>query len=98
MTDGTADQDTTNFFNLFQQFLVSQDNINTRLAANAQDGRGKTLPVNLPDFHGRAGENVISWLFQVREIFQAREINDGQAIHYVAGSLREAALHWYQNQ
>jgi hypothetical protein len=79
------------------KILHQQTKINKALAKETNAG-GPNLPVQLPSFHGRAGENIQSWLFQVSQIFKAKNVKGLQAVHYVAGCLKEAALHWYQNQ
>ena len=80
------------------KILRQQVRINEQLMASRNAGSASTLPVQLPFFHGRANENVQTWLFQLSQIFRAKGINSGQSIHYVAACLKEAALHWYQNQ
>jgi len=61
--------------------------------------RGSSIPVQLPIFHGRANENVETWIFQMEHVFQAKKIrNNEEGISYIAASLKEAALHLYRNQ
>ena len=76
------------------RILNQQVEINRQLMNN----KSASLPVQLPYFHGRANENVQTWLFQVDQVFKAKKVPDHQAIFYVAACLKEAALHWYQNQ
>ena len=85
----TADQTNTAIFKILRE----QVKINSKLT-----NRGATLPVQLPFFHGRANENVRTWLFQVDQVFRAKKISDEEGLYYVASCLKEAALHWYQNQ
>lgn len=92
---------------MFQQFLQQQAQMNQALTnsftnpptiTTAPAGNQSGINLQLPSFHGRAGENVTSWLFQIDEVFQARNISDASRLHYVVGSLKEAALQWYQNR
>jgi len=85
-----------NFFELFTQFIANQATLNQQIA-NAS-ATGPNLNINLPSFHSKAGENVNTWIFQVGEIFDARGIPHIRRLHYIAGCLKDAALHWYQNQ
>ena len=62
-------------------------------------GRGSSIPVQLPIFHGRTNENVKTWIFQMEQVFQAKRIHhDEEGLSYIAASLKEAALYWYRNQ
>ena len=74
--------------------------LNQQVAINRQlmQNKGSSLPVQLPYFHGRENENVQTWLFQVDQVFKAKKIEPRQSIYYVVACLKEAALHWYQNQ
>lgn len=71
--------------------------LNQQVAINRQlmSNKGASLPVQLPYFHGRANENVQTWLFQVDQVFKAKKIEPRQTIYYVVACLKEAALHWY---
>jgi hypothetical protein len=84
------------FLMLFTQFITNQGNLNQQMVA--AQATGPSLNINLPPFHGKAGENVSTWIFQVGEIFDARGILHARRLHYIAGCLKDAALHWYQNQ
>ena len=81
-----------------RQLLQQQLQFNQMLMQ--QMGGGNNGPANvghLPPFHGRANENVTTWLFQVGEIFRAKQITGKRAVACLAEGLREAALIWYQN-
>jgi hypothetical protein len=53
-------------------------------------------PEGPPKFHGRTGEDVEAWLFQLEESNRLFPITDEhQRIRYVALSLRETASRWY---
>jgi hypothetical protein len=53
-------------------------------------------PEGPPKFHGRTGEDVESWLFQIEEGNRLFPIEDQQQrIRYVALALRETAAKWY---
>jgi len=84
------------FLMLFTQFINNQGNLNQQLTA--AQAAGPSLNINLPSFHGKAGENVSTWIFQVGQIFDARGIPHNRRLYYIAGCLKDAALHWYQNQ
>jgi hypothetical protein len=58
---------------------------------------GPSFQVTPPFFYGKEKENVMTWVFQVEEIFNARHINEADRIHYAAGLLKDAALQWYHN-
>jgi hypothetical protein len=75
------------------RILAEQVAINKKLL-----NKGSSLPIQLPYFHGRANENVQTWLFQLNSTFKAKNIADEEAVFYLTTCLKEAALHWYQNQ
>jgi hypothetical protein len=50
------------------RILNQQVEINRQLMNN----KGASLPVQLPYFHGRANENVQTWLFQVDQVFKPK--------------------------
>jgi len=80
--------------------LAQQGEINEQLKTLlvAPTGGSSGLQLKLPHFYGKAGENVTTWIFQCESVFTAKGINDDrQRLHYVAGCLFEAALHWFQN-
>jgi hypothetical protein len=63
--------------------------------ARAQMPRGYK-PENAPRYHGRTGEDVEAWLFQLEEQNRLFPIVDElQRIRYTALSLRDTAAKWY---
>ena len=94
MMDDPKDQAMMEFFTNLSTAIARQTDVNERILRH-QGGSG--LHMNLPHFHGKAGENVSIWLFQCDEVFVAKGMNDNrQRMHHLAGCLHDAALHWYQ--
>lgn len=56
-----------------------------------------SLSVQPPKFHGSPRENILTWLFQVENIFQAKRVTDSDRLLYVSSLLADSALMWYQN-
>ena len=94
MMDDPKDQAMMEFFINLSTAIARQTDVNERILRH-QGGSG--LHMNLPHFHGKAGENVSIWLFQCDEVFVAKGMNDNrQRMHHLAGCIYDAALHWYQ--
>ena len=56
------------------------------------------ISVKIPTFKGAPKENVMLWMLQVLNLFNAQGIVDEQTrIHYAATGFEGAALHWYLN-
>jgi hypothetical protein len=66
-------------------------------APHANDGMPRGYrPEGPPKYHGRTGEDLEAWLFQIEETNRLFPIPDQtQRIRYVALSLRETAAKWY---
>ena len=57
------------------------------------------INVRIPTYKGAPEENVITWMLQCQNIFQAQGIaNEQQRIYYAATGFEGAALHWYLNR
>ena len=87
-------ENTDPVFKAFVRIFSEQVEINWQLMSN----KSASLPMQLPFFHGRANENVQTWLFHVDQIFRAKRIDTRQTVNHLVVCLKEAALHWYQNQ
>jgi hypothetical protein len=90
---------------MFQQLMQQQTQILSHLTASHNIHQEPALPSNksnlnvpLPTFHGREHENVSTWAFQVKNIFDARQIPEETRLYYTANLLQEAALQWYYNR
>src|SRR5271155_4397235 len=56
------------------------------------------ISVRIPTFKGAPKDNVMTWMLQVQNLFNAQGIEDEQKkIYYAATGFEEAALHWYLN-
>jgi hypothetical protein len=55
------------------------------------------FPVKPPIFYGRKNENVITWLFQMDQIFHNRPSSDESKLCFVVSCLADAALGWYHS-
>jgi hypothetical protein len=87
---------------MFQQLMQQQAQIISHLTGNNQDSTTPSskakLNLPLPTFHGREHENVSTWAFQVKNIFDARNIPEETRLQYTANILQDAALQWYFNR
>ena len=52
---------------------------------------------SLPKYHGRVGESLSLWWFQLNQTFALRNIPPGERLRYVSTCLGEAALAWLHN-
>ncbi len=59
----------------------------------SMSGGNRSIPV----FHGRKDENLISWIFQVSDLFEAMGVDVDNRLKLVSGYLGGAALQWYLN-
>ncbi|CAF1237754.1 unnamed protein product, partial [Didymodactylos carnosus] len=82
-----------------------QNKIETNQAAS-QNGTNRTVPssennsfnILPPLHHGKEDENVVTWLFQIEELYYAKKvIGDGQ-LYYSSALSPDAALQWYHNE
>src|SRR3979490_626475 len=56
------------------------------------------ISVKIPTFKGAPKENIMLWMLQVQNLFNAQGIvNEQTRIHYAATGFEGAALHWYLN-
>ena len=56
------------------------------------------ISVKIPAFKGAPKENVMLWMLQVQNLFNAQGIIDKQTrIYYATTGFEGAALHWYLN-
>ena len=57
------------------------------------------ISVRIPTFKGAPKDNVIIWMLQVQNLFNAQGIVDEPTrIYYAATGFEDAALHWYLNR
>ena len=87
---------------MFQQFIQHQAEINRALIQQLQTP-SKPQPAAAfstppPQFYGKVGENVRSWLFQVNTLFCSKGTPENARIYQVAGCLKDAAFQWYHNR
>src|SRR5271168_3146900 len=67
-------------------------------AAPAPGAPTPKISVKIPTFKGAPKENVMLWILQVLNLFNAQGIiNEQTRIHYAATGFERAALHWYLN-
>ena len=81
----------------FQAFIRTFQEGMTALTANRPNV--PKISVKIPTYRGKPGENVMTWMLQVQNLFLAQGIEDDQQkIHYAATGFEDAALHWYLNK
>lgn len=84
---------------LFEQYIQNQNATHHSTALQAPQAHNPSGgPSKYPTFRGKANENVMSWLFQIEELFNFKGYNDDQCIHLVASCLEGAALQWMINE
>ena len=67
-------------------------------AAPAPGAPTPKISVKIPTFKGALKENVMLWMLQVLNLFNAQGIvNEQTRIHYAATGFEGATLHWYLN-
>ena len=67
-------------------------------AAPAPGASSSKISVKIPTFKGVSKENIMLWMLQVLNLFNAQGIvNEQTRIHYAVTGFEEAALHWYLN-
>ena len=52
-------------------------------------------PKDPPVFHGRASEDVDTWIYKLMDFFYLTEANDQQQVAYAATLLQDAAADWW---
>ena len=52
-------------------------------------------PKDPPVFHGRANEDVMTWLSKLQDFLYLTEANPHQQVAYTATFLQEAAADWW---
>jgi hypothetical protein len=70
------------------------------LVSAIKDGTTNSSPApaaHVKPFCGKRDDNLTSWLFQVSDIFDSRNISLQDRLKYVSGYLGENALQWYLN-
>ena len=93
--------DATQFNTLLQaltqglQGLVPQPQVQQQVVAPATS----KISVKIPTYRAASEENVMTWMLQCLNIFEAQGLKNEQArIHYAATGFEGAALHWYLNR
>ena len=57
------------------------------------------ISVKIPTYRAAPEENVMTWMLQCQNIFEAQDLKDEQVqIHYAATGFEGATLHWYLNR
>ncbi|CAF1347029.1 unnamed protein product [Didymodactylos carnosus] len=51
-----------------------------------------------PLYDGKGGDNVVSWLFQVEELYRVKKLVGDDQLCYASTFLRDAALQWYHSE
>src|SRR6266487_1627856 len=95
----------------FAQLVQSQAELMDALATQHKAGSSKgkqpatdmphhpKISVKIPVYKGEPKENVLVWLLQVQNLFNAQGINDERTkIYYAVTGFEEGALHWYLNK
>src|SRR3954470_22507018 len=90
----------------FQQMIRHQnDQFNTLLASmnrspipsSSSPDTPSSLNIQLATFQGRSNESILTWIFQIEEVFKVKGIGENRKVAFAASSLCDAALQWYQN-
>ena len=53
--------------------------------------------IEFPTYHGKENESLSLWLFQVEQLFSAKNTPDSERLAFISAHLRDAALGWYHN-
>ena len=65
----------------------------------ANNNNNLKISIKIPTFKGAPKDNVMTWMLQVQNLFNAQGVEDDQKkIYYAATGFEEAALHWYLNK
>ena len=68
-------------------------------SSSSSSGDLPKISLRIPSFKGEAGENVVVWLRQTKNILRAQKVTDESImIHYAATGFEDAALHWFVNK
>lgn len=59
--------------------------------------RGPPVLTGIKPFCGKRGENLISWSFQVTDMFDAQKLELQDRLRWVTQMLADSALQWYLN-
>jgi hypothetical protein len=79
----------------FNAFITAM----TALVNGGGGGANPKISVKIPTFKGAPKDNVMTWMLQVQNLFNAQGIKDEQKkIYYAATGFEDAALHWYLNK
>jgi hypothetical protein len=97
-----ANQNAQNLAQQAQVVQQAQTATQAGIAAAQAAAQGKMprgyKPDDAPKYHGRTGEDVETWLFQMEEINRLFPIEDEiQRIRYSALALRDTAAKWYES-
>src|SRR5271170_5212780 len=83
-------------FNVF--IAAFQANMAAIPAPAAPGAPTPKISIKIPTFKGVLKENIMFWMLQVLNLFNAQGIVDEQTrIHYAATGFEGTALHWYLN-
>jgi len=90
--------DAQQFAAFIAAFQANMANLTAAIPAPATNVPTPKISVKIPTFKGAPKENVMLWMLQVQNLFNAQGIVDEQTrIHYTATGFEGAALHWYLN-
>src|SRR5271154_4565963 len=65
----------------------------------ANNNNNPKISVRIPTFKGAPKDNVMTWMLQVQNLFNAQGVEDDQKkIYYATTGFEKAALHWYLNK
>ena len=91
--------DAQQFAQFMQAFTAALASLQPQPQAPQHAAPTPKISVKIPTFKGRPGENIMTWILQVYNLFEAQGIaNEQTRIHYAATGFEDAALHWYLNK
>ena len=86
--------DAQQFAAFIAAFQANMANLTAAIPAPAAHVPTPKISVKIPTFKGAPKENVMLWMLQVQNLFNAQGIVDEQTrIHYAATGFEGAALH-----
>src|SRR5271170_1291359 len=83
----------------FAAFMITFQYGITALVPAQNNNNNPKISVRISTFKGAPKDNVMTWMLQVQNLFNAQGVEDDQKkIYYAATGFEEAALHWYLNK
>src|SRR5271154_1567647 len=83
----------------FDAFMAAFQNGMAALVTPPPANNNPKISVRIPTFKGAPKDNVMTWMLQVQNLFNAQGVeDDDKKIYYAATGFEDAALHWYLNK